>query len=389
MEACPVGAIVMREDEYGFEYPVLKQDACVRCGRCKRVCGFQRELGWSRAYQCHAAATTEDEIEKSASGGIFGALARSMVSRGGVVFGCVCENDGSGLRVRHRSARTTAELERMYGSKYVQSSLKGCFREVERELRSGGEVLFSGTPCQIAGLYGYLGHEYERLLTVDLVCHGVPSERMLRSYLSAGHNDGVCDVRFRPKCNGWDDSLRLQLVGPNVSSETVPSDDSSYYDLFLGLRTLRDSCYECPFAGPMRAGDLTIGDFWGVDEVRLDLLERSDGPFSLQRGISCLLVNTENGARWLDALGDKIIRKPVSFEDVASHNEQLRHPAEVPADRGDYLLAFVNGGWTSTDELWRRKTRYRKVAQVAKRFVPATVKRGLKKLIGLIRHLHP
>lgn len=385
LEACPVRAIDMREDESGFAYPAIDQEACVRCGRCKRVCGFQHELSCGAADRCYAAATSGVEIEKSASGGIFGALARAMVSRGGAVFGCAYEADETGLHVRHRSARTMAELEGMYGSKYVQSSTEDCFREVERELRSGGKALFSGTPCQVAGLRGYLGREYEGLLTVDLVCHGVPSERMLREYLSVEYGRGISDARFRPKCDGWDDSLRLQLVGPDAPKGAVPSEDSSYYDLFLGLRTLRDSCYECPFADPLRAGDLTIGDFWGVDGVRPDLLEQEGGPFSLQRGVSCLLVNTDRGARWLDALGDKIVRERVSFEDVASHNEQLRHPAEIPADRGDYLRAFADGGWGSVDRLWRRKTRRRRAARAIKRCVPAPAKRALKKLVMTIR----
>lgn len=385
LEACPVCAIEMREDESGFAYPVINQEACVRCGRCKRVCGFQHEFGCGPAERCYAAATSEAEIGESASGGVFGALARAMVSRGGVVFGCANEAGETGLHVRHRSARTATELEEMYGSKYVQSSTEDCFREVERELRSGGEVLFSGTPCQVAGLRGYLGREHEGLLTVDLVCHGVPSERMLREYLSMEFGGGISDVRFRPKCNGWDDSLRLQLAGPDAPQGTVSSEDSSYYDLFLGLRTLRDSCYECPFAGPRRAGDLTIGDFWGVDEVRPDLLDQAGGQFSLQRGVSCLLVNTARGARWLDALGGKIMRARVSFEDVASHNEQLRHPAETPADRGDYLRAFANGGWSTVDRLWRRKTRRHRAVRAIKRCIPVPVKQALKRLVATIR----
>ena len=384
LEVCPACAIDMYEDESGFKYPVIDREACVRCGRCKRVCGFQHELSCGSTDQCYAAATSDAEIEKSASGGIFGALARAMVSRGGVVFGCAYEIDDAGLHVRHRSARTLTELEGMYGSKYVQSSTEDCFGEVERELRSGGEVLFSGTPCQVAGLRGYLGCEYEGLIAVDLVCHGVPSERMLREYLSTEYGGDISDVRFRPKCNGWDDSLRLQLVGPDVPRGSVPSENSSYYDLFLGLRTLRDSCYECPFAGPLRAGDLTIGDFWGVDEVRPDLLEQAGGPFSLRHGVSCLLVNTARGAQWLESLGSEIEREPVSLEDIASHNEQLRHPAEMPDDRSDFLRAFADGGWASVDKLWRRKARRRRAIRAIKRCMPAPVKRALKKLVAAI-----
>ena len=306
-EACPVGAISMHEDEYGFVFPRIDAGACVRCGRCKQVCGFQRKLGQVTGERSYAAATVEGQIERSASGGVFGALARATVARGGVVFGCAYEQGEDGLLVRHRVARTGRELEGLYGSKYVQSSASACFGEVERELRAGREVLFSGTPCQVAGLRGYLGRPYDGLLTVDIVCHGVPSQRMLREYLRGlSGRARVTDARFRPKRDGWSESLQLEIVRADGSREWVPSGRSSYYDCFLRLETLRDSCYACPFAGSLRPGDLTIGDFWGVEEARPDLLDDAGGPFSLRCGVSCLLVNTDAGARRLEELGEKV-----------------------------------------------------------------------------------
>ena len=383
-EACPVGAIGMYEDGCGFAYPRIDADACIRCGRCKQACGFQRRLGQVAGARAYAAATIEDEIERSASGGVFGALARATVARGGVVFGCAYEQGEDGLLARHRAARTEGELEGLYGSKYVQSSASACFGEVERELRVGREVLFSGTPCQVAGLRGYLGRSYDGLLTVDIVCNGVPSERMLREYLRGLEGSGarVTDARFRPKCDGWSESLQLELVRANGSREWVPSGRSSYYDCFLRLETLRDSCYACPFAGPLRPGDLTVGDFWGIAEVRPDLLDAAGGPFSLRRGVSCLLVNTDVGARWLEELGEKIVRRPVAFEDVALRNDQLRHPAERPAGRAACLAAFADGGWDAVEALWRRAVRRRRVLQAAKSCAPGPLKRVVKRLLG-------
>ena len=236
-EACPTGAISMREDECGFVLPLIDADACIRCGRCKQACGFQRKLGQLTGERSYAAATVEGQIELSASGGVFGALARATVARGGVVFGCAYEQGEDGLLVRHRAARTEGELEGLYGSKYAQSSASACFGEVERELRAGRVVLFSGTPCQVAGLRGYLGRPYDGLLAVDIVCHGVPSELMLRGYLRGLGRSGarVTDAKFRPKRDGWSESLQLELVRADGTREYVPSGVSSYYDCFLQL----------------------------------------------------------------------------------------------------------------------------------------------------------
>ena len=382
LEGCPVGAISMREDACGFAYPQIDAAACVRCGRCKRVCGFQRGLGREADPSAFAAATREGEINLSASGGVFGALARAMVDAGGIVFGCAYEREGGGLRARHRAARTRGELEAMYGSKYVQSSTSGCYSEVERELRAGRRVLFSGTPCQVAGLRGYLGRDYDGLLTVDLVCHGVPSERMLNSYLE-GVSGGreVVDARFRSKRDGWDKSLLLEILFADGTRECLSGKESSYYDLFLDLSTLRDSCYECPFAGSLRAGDVTIGDFWGVGKARPDLLREGGGPFDTHRGVSCLLVNTEAGGRWLKTLGERITCEPVSFDDVARYNDQLRHPAERSKFRRKCLAAFEGGGWRAVERIWKPRARRRVLLGRVKRLVPTRLKTILKKLL--------
>lgn len=382
LEGCPVGAISMYEDACGFAYPRIDAAVCVRCGRCKRVCGFQRGLGRKAGHSAFAAATREGEISLSASGGVFGALARAMVDAGGVVFGCAYERGDGGLRVRHRAARTCGELEAMYGSKYVQSSTSGCYSEVERELRAGRQVLFSGTPCQVAGLRGYLGRDYDGLLTVDLVCHGVPSERMLNAYLEkVSGGRGVVDARFRPKRDGWDGPRELELVFADGGARCIPGDYSSYYDLFYSVMISRDSCYECPFAGPLRAGDLTIGDFWGVDKVRPDLLHEGGGPFDAHRGVSCLLVNSEAGERWLGVLGAQIERASVLFGDVAKFNDQLRHPSRMPEGRLGYMIAFADGGWDKVERRWRPRAYLRMAMDGAKALVPKRLKVTLKRMI--------
>lgn len=388
-QACPVGAIELVEDEYGYVFPRVDEAACVHCGRCVRACRFKRADEALSPLASYAAAARVLEIMESASGGVFGALAREQLARGGAVVGCAYEREVGGLRARHRVIEGHDRPDALYGSKYVQSDASDSFVRVRELLEAGREVLFSGTPCQVVGLRGYLGErlwESADLLTADLVCHGVPSQAMLDGYLSgieAAHGGRrVVDARFRPKRDGWSGSLQLELVFDDGMREFVPSEQSSFYDAFLNLKTLRESCYECPFAGGARPGDLTLGDFWGVEDLRPDLLEAAGGPFSTWSGISCLMVNTERGDEWLKRFGDRagLVLAPVDPGLVASRNDQLRAPAERPGDRERWLEAFSAGGWEAVERVWRAFARRRALRRLAGRVVPAPLKATLRRL---------
>lgn len=382
--ACPRDAISFYEDECGFLYPRIDPQACIGCGACKRACGFQQKLGQITTGPYFAAASDEPEVNLSASGGVFGSLARSFVARGGIVIGCAWEHSDCGLRAVHRAAAARDELLPLYGSKYVQSDVELAYKEARKALRAGREVLFSGTPCQVAGLRGYLGKEYSGLLAVDLVCHGVPSARMLEGYsgfASANLGSEIVDMRFRSKRDGWSKSLQLEVLCANGERSYVSSKESSYYDLFLGLKTLRDSCYDCPFAGKLRPADLTIGDFWGVDKVKPSLLEEHGGSFSMRGGVSCLLVNTERGLEGLTRFGGSLRREKVSFEQIDQGNDQLRHPAKLPRDRERYLQAFAQGGWERVERMWNADIRKQSVVRLLRRCVPVGIKRRLKHLL--------
>lgn len=388
--ACPVGAIELVEDACGYVFPRIDEARCVRCGRCVRACRFRRHDGAARPLASYAAASTDPEMMSSASGGVFGALARAMLARGGAVVGCAYERDATGLRTRHRVVEGEGDLDALYGSKYVQSDASGSFPRVRELLLSGREVLFSGTPCQVEGLRGYLGERLwgsGSLLTADLVCHGVPSQAMFDGFLAgveAAHGGRrVVDARFRPKRDGWSGSLQLELVFDDGAREWVPSERSSFYDAFLNLETLRESCYECPFAGGARPADLTLGDFWGVEELRPDLLDGEGGPFSAWRGVSCLLVNGARGAAWLDLLGGagNLVLSPVEPDLVARRNDQLRAPAERPGDRERWLAAFSSGGWAAVERVWRSFSRRRALRRLAGRVLPASLKASLRRIV--------
>ena len=308
-------------------------------------------------------------------------LARNTLTKGGVVFGAVFDEN---LRVEHIGALDETELAGMRGSKYVQSDAGVCFADVKADLREGRQVLFCGTPCQVAGLRGFLGRDYQNLTTVDLVCHGVPSGRMFADCVEDyGKQLGspVVDFRFRCKREGWGHSLLLLLL-EDGREVTIPAAKSPYYDMFLNLKTLRDSCYRCPYAGRFRAGDLTIGDFWGVDVNRPDVLKDAE-KFNQMKGVSCLLVNNDHGRELIES-SNALDLYPVQFDDIAKGNDQLRHPSVLPKDRELYIDGYANGGWDAVERLYKKRERgvvfYAKKA--VRTVLPASAVRTLKKALG-------
>ena len=380
--ACPRGAITMTEDARGFVFPRIDESACVGCGACVRACGLHARLGGETQGPWYAAAGRGD-VAASASGGVFATIARAVIAEGGCAFGAAYEPFEGGLHVRHRMAEDEEELAGLLNSKYVQSDASGCFAEVRRQLKDGRQVLFCGTPCQVAGLKGFLGRDWPNLLTADLVCHGVPSERMFNGCvreMAEKHGADVVDFRFRCKREGWGHSLLLLLLSDG-REVTVPADKSAYYDMFLNLKTLRDSCYVCPYAGKHCAGDLTLGDFWGVQHNRPDLL--SEGELDLQRGVSCLLVNNERGGEAVERYGERLYLKEASFDEIAKGNDQLRRPSVLPVDREAYFNAFEEGGWPAITRVWRRRERGPKywARKVVKRLLPDPVKKALKRAL--------
>lgn len=380
---CPKGAITMSEGKDGFVFPVIDSDLCIGCGACTRACGLNRGIGFNSVGPFFAAAG-RDDVSKSASGGVFGAVARELISSGGVAYGAVYEREGNTLRVLHGRAASVDELSPLLNSKYVQSDAGVCFADVKADLREGRQVLFCGTPCQVAGLRGFLGRDYGNLTTVDLVCHGVPSGRMFADCVEDyGKQLGspVVDFRFRCKREGWGHSLLLLLL-EDGREVTIPAAKSPYYDMFLNLKTLRDSCYRCPYAGRFRAGDLTIGDFWGVDVNRPDVLKDAER-FNQMKGVSCLLVNNDRGREFIES-GNALDLYPVEFDDIAKGNDQLRHPSVLPEDRGLYIDAYANGGWDAVERLYKKRERgvvfYAKKA--VRTVLPASAIRALKKSLG-------
>ncbi len=284
VNACPVQCIVMRRDREGFDYPVANPDLCIGCGKCEKVCPV---LNPAEASEPHLAlaARSRKYMEGSSSGGVFPALAERIIAEEGVVFGSVFNPD---MTVGHADAEDMDSVGRMRGSKYVQSDLYSTFEEVKSCLSVGRKVMFTGTPCQIAGLKSYLGRGYDGLLTADCACHGVPSPGLWEKYLKAleqKHGFKISDVRFRDKRHGW---RNYDFVIASGDQEVVTGHSVDIFmSLFLQDMSLRPSCYDCPARNGRSGSDITMADLWNVAEAAPE--------YDDDKGVSLLLVNTSKG----------------------------------------------------------------------------------------------
>ncbi len=283
--ACPKSAILMVENEEGFLYPQINIEKCVECGLCEKVCPAISPLKLNNS-ECKAfAAINNNEAIRmeSSSGGVFTAIAEKIIKTGGKVFGAKFSEDFKS--VIHSWTDNLDGLKDFRGSKYLQSNIHESFKECERFLKAGEKVLYSGTPCQIQGLKKYLRKEYDNLLTIDFICHGVPSPLLWKKYVEYRETiaaSKVVNFSFRHKMNGWK-GYSLTFVFSNNNNYHKAFDKDPYMQMFLKDVCLRQSCYNCPAKGIYRVSDVTIADFWGIQSEHPD--------FDDDKGTSFVIVH--------------------------------------------------------------------------------------------------
>ena len=316
--ACPVQCISMIADKEGFKYPVADPNICISCGKCEQVCPmtFSRPASEKKAY----AARIPQYEPSSSSGGVFSALAENVLSSGGVIFGAAFDE---ALKLRHIKVTDKTMLGQLRGSKYVQSDMVGVYHQVQDELSDGKTVLFSGTPCQVAGLKKFLNKDYPHLFTVDIACHGVPSPEVWNRYVREKGTDLV-HVNFRDKSEGW----RKYNIAYTYKERTekVRFDMDPYMLLFLQNISLRPSCYDCSFRNGGNCSDVTLADFWAIKDV---MPEMNDG-----KGVSAVIVNTLKGESLVKQLGHL---EEVKYEDAVKSNGGFFTTFEIPASRNEFF----------------------------------------------------
>lgn len=285
--SCPFNAITMEPDEEGFIYPTIDKDKCMGCLRCEESCPQDRKrenLAVVGSY--YATSKSKDILEKSSSGGVFYYLSKEVLSEGGVVFGAAFD---SYFNVYHEKITNISDLEKIMRSKYVQSNTGLTFKDVYTLLNDGKKVLFSGTPCQVAGLRRFLRKDYNNLITVDLLCHGIPSPFVWEKYrqeVSKGNTSGIESVNFRSKLLEWREySLQITFVDRKNYFKSVEKDP--YLRSFLANLILRPSCYRCQYRHGNRKSDITLSDFWGVPAVLPDRDNKD--------GVSHVMIQSEKG----------------------------------------------------------------------------------------------
>lgn len=333
MNACPKGAIKMKKESNGFLYPIIEESLCIGCQKCIKTCPVYQ---WAKQPEIHTNGPSEakayggwildEEIRmQSSSGGIFSALALHTLSQGGVVYGAHIDDE---LNIKHIRIDNKADLKKLRGSKYKQSDLGFCYQSAKNDIKAGRAVLFSGVPCQIGGLIAYLGGKRpENLLSVDIVCHGVPSDELFDAYIhyqeSLHAGKKITHVNFRDKSTGWK-SYSLSATFSDGGKYTEYSWKDPYMRGFLSDLHLRPGCYECVYHKQPRLADITLGDFWGVEGVAPEL--------DNTKGVSLILIHTAIGEQALNSIKDACYLQTVPFELAIKGNPSYFRSSHKPKD---------------------------------------------------------
>lgn len=317
---CAHDAITMKPDWRGFLYPSIDKDKCVDCGLCQKVCPANKDANTTFLFREAAVYIDKDvqKLQRASSGGAFGAVARYVLAQGGVVFGCSMDEE---YNVKFISVRSEEELKKLHGSKYVQTKVGMIYREVKDVLKTGRLALMCACPCHIAGLKSYLRKDYENLITMDLICHGVPSQPYFRDYvkdlLRRKAKTGITTFRFRYKP---ETCCKTQHTSPKKNVYVGFYNKDYYMTYFLWGKGYRDSCYKCRYPGAEREGDFTIGDFWNNERAKL--------PIDVSNGSSLIFFNTAKAQKMKELFEENSTFVPLKSltEAMGPDKGQMEHP---------------------------------------------------------------
>lgn len=374
---CPQNCITMQEGTLGHLFPHVDQTKCVGCGLCDRVCPMQVNLKHCDR-QTAVAAFAKDAFTRfeGSSGGMFGVFSKKLLANGYIVYGAAFAED---LKLQCMSANTVEELSPLYKSKYLQSDMTGGFKKIKEQLRAGKKILFVSTPCQVYALKSYLMEDYPNLLTVDFFCHGVPSQRFFNQCLAEEEKalgSKILRYGFRAKKKRGATPHYVALSYEKNGRQKDIIDYyfvSPFYAIFQKYIDLRESCYNCRFAGRNRASDITIGDFHDIDRY-IQGVNRFDG-------VSTVVLNTPKGYAMWDSCLEYVQAYPMDLEKLISDGQCFGNGTNRPARRDEFVDDYNKLETEALLRKWANPNAYRK--QQIYYGLPKAIRQKLKKFMGV------
>lgn len=375
INTCPTHALSFSQDDFGFVRPEIDETKCVECGKCIRTCPQYNEVESSKPQKVYAGIYKDESIlKKSSSGAIFFALAECVVSEGGCVFGATLDDD---FRVKHIGVEHIEDLHLLQKSKYVQSYMGNSYAMALQKLKDGKRVLFSGTPCQVAAMKALANGKYgDKLVLVDVVCHGTPSPVFWSDYI-ANLSKKIGPLKEYIFCykrkvkNGM--NKYTSFTGQNNKKVIKNWPQDSYNCFFMEAKNYQECCYSCKYAKPERISDLTICDFWHWESYH-------GNDFPQCSTLSGICVNTETGKKILDKAVDKLIVVESSFDNLAAHNGCLLHPTPKPLDHETFLQEWKARGYAFIEKKFEKQNRLRIIKNRLQMYVPETFKLWIHRL---------
>lgn len=363
---CPVKAISMTEDSEGFTYSRIDQELCIDCGACRAVCAFGfGQLKNSNDYEQKVYAVKHESHDvrmNSSSGGAFTALSDSILESGGVVYGACLTDD---LNVQHKRADTASARDLLRGSKYVQSNMRQIVLAVRDDLEKGLKVLYSGTPCQVDGLRAYLCRSkvnQNNLVTVDFVCHGVPNQNMFNefiNYVEKKRKRKIDNYCFRPKNRGWGHT-ELAVYSDGTKEQGTALLDV-YRTLFHSKYMLRPCCHHCRYASLARVSDVTIADFWGIEDFHPE--------FADSFGVSALLLNSSKGETLFMDAAVNLADKLCTLDEFAKKQRNVRAPSPLPPLRAQFWHDYYTKGFKYIAKRYGGYSFMKRLKRIARKIV--------------------
>lgn len=326
MNICPKKAITMQEDKDGFKYPVIDKEKCINCGLCVKTCPVINTTENKSINKSYVGYNKNEEIRlKSSSGGIFTLIANYILEQSGIVIGAAFDKEN---KLKHTAIENKKDLEKLRGSKYLQSDLNDIFSYIKEKIKDN-KILFVGTPCQVAGIKSFIKKDYNNLICIDLVCHGVPSPKLFQKYIDEleKENGKLISYNFRDNKTGWDTYSNTATF----KNKTITEDrkENNYMKLFLSDIALRQSCFNCNFKLGNKYSDITLGDFWGIKKHYPEMYNKS--------GVSAIIINTEKGIEIFNNINKEIEYKECKLEEIVSGNPSLKISGKEPKNRDNFI----------------------------------------------------